>query len=227
MKPIIGIVGTVDYSTNNNTICIFEDYSKAIIKYGGIPIGILPPQLINYSSTPSEIIKLTSNEKEILINQINLCNGIIVPDCSKRFEYHNFVCDYCSKKQIPLLGIGLGMQVMSSYNNDNQNIKIENNFHNGKRIYKHLVEIDKNSKLFNILKEKQILVNSFHDYKIKNSGSYKISAICGNVIEAIKKKQDPFNIGVQWHPEKNYDKDLNSKRLFTYFIECAKLYSSE
>ncbi len=229
MKPIIGIIGIADCSINNkNIICIFENYRKAIIKYGGIPIVILPPQLIDYyEAIPKETTKLSTKEKEILINQINLCNGIIIPGGSKRFEHHNFICDYCNKKQIPILGICMGMQVMCNYNNDNKNKKIETNFHNSQKNYKHLVNIDENSKLFTILKEKQILVNSFHSYQVENSGSYKIAATCEKVIEAVEKKQDPFNIGVQWHPEKNYDKDLNSKRLFTYFINCAKLYYHE
>ena len=35
MKPIIGIIGTADYSINNkDTICVFEKYRKAIIRYG-------------------------------------------------------------------------------------------------------------------------------------------------------------------------------------------------
>ena len=98
---------------------------------------------------------------------------------------------------------------------------------NSKKNYKHLVTIEKNSKLFDILKEEKILVNSFHDYKVENSGSYKVPAICNDVIEAVEKKEDPFNIGVQWHPEKNYDKDLNSNKIFTEFIRCAKSYYHE
>lgn len=121
----------------------------------------------------------------------------------------------------------MGMQTMCNYNNNNINIVIDNNFHNSKKNYKHLVNIDKNSKLFEILKEEKILVNSFHDYKVNNSGDYKVVGICDNVIEAIEKKEDLFNIGLQWHPEKNYDKDLNSKKIFKSFIESAKLYYHE
>ena len=227
MKPIIGIIGIDDYSIKQKgTICIFENYRKAIIKYGGIPIIILPPLLIDYYKIrPKDTDKLTKSDKDILIKQINLCDGILIPGGSKRYEHHTFICDYCNKKNIPLLGICMGMQTMCNYNNYNQNIVIENKFHNSKNNYKHLVTIDKNSKLFDILKEDKILVNSFHNYKISNSGSYEVSAFCNDVIEAVEKKEDLFNIGVQWHPEKNYEKDLNSKKIFTSFIEAAKLYN--
>ena len=116
----------------------------------------------------------------------------------------------------------MGMQTMCNYNNDNFNIAIGNNFHNSKKNYKHLVDIKKGSRLFEILKEDKILVNSFHDYKVNNSGDYKIVGICDDVIEAVEKEEALFNIGVQWHPEKNYDKDLNSKKIFTSFIEICK-----
>lgn len=228
MKPIIGIIGIDESKSEKNIICIFENYRKAIIKHDGIPILILPPKLIDYHAiTPKDTGKLTKEDKEILIRQLNLCNGVIIPGGSRRFEHHNFICDYCNKKQIPLLGICMGMQVMCNYNNDNKNININNSFHNSKKDYKHLVEIKKDSKLFDILKEEKILVNSFHDYKVENSGSYQIAATCNDVIEAVEKKEDSFNIGVQWHPEKNYDKDLNSIKLFKNFINSAKLYYHE
>ena len=174
MKPIIGIVGIDDYSIKQkSTICIFENYRKAIINYGGTPIIILPPQLIDYYKTrPKDTKKLNNDEKEILINQINLCDGIVIPGGSKRFEHHNFICDYCNKKNIPLLGICMGMQTMCNYNNDNFNIAIGNNFHNSKKNYKHLVDIKKGSRLFEILKEDKILVNSFNDSKVNNSSDY-------------------------------------------------------
>ena len=229
MKPIIGIVGIDDYSIKQkSTICIFENYRRAIIKYGGIPILILPPLLIEYYKTrPKDTNKLTNEDKEILIRQLDLCNGVLIPGGAKRYDHHNFICDYCNKKNMPLLGICMGMQTMCNYDNNNINIIIENKFHNSKNNYKHLVEIKKDSKLYDILKEDKILVNSFHDYKISNSGNYDIVGTCENVIEAIEKKEDLFNIGLQWHPEKNYDKDLNSKKIFTSFIEAAKLYYRE
>ena len=226
VKPIIGIIGNEDYSyLNRNSIGVFENYRKAIIKYGGVPILILPPQEINYHETSTKNnLNLNEDEKQILIAQIKLCNGIVIPGGHKIFKYHKFICDYCNKNNLPLLGICMGMQTMCDYNNDNLNIKIENELHKSEDDYVHKVEIKKNSKLFDILNEKEILVNSFHNYKVPNSGSYEISATCDDVIEAIEKKEDLFNIGLQWHPEKNYDKDLNSKKIFISFIEAAKLY---
>lgn len=223
MKPIIGIVGRNDLSyLDKSSICVFDNYRKAVINFKGIPILILPPQQINYYYTnPKDTNKLTTEEKNILKKQLDLCNGIIMPGGIKKFEYDEYICDYCNKKNIPLLGICMGMQTMCNYNNDNKNIKIDNHYF--EKDYAHTVKIDKNSKLFEILKKEEILVNSFHRYKVINSGDYKVSGFNGDVIEAIEKKENLFNIGLQWHPEKNYDIDLNSKKIFEAFIKAAKL----
>ena len=121
----------------------------------------------------------------------------------------------------------MGMQTMCNYNNDNYNLKIEDGSHKSENDYTHNVTINKNSKLYQILNKENIMVNSFHNYKVSNSGDYKTVAVCDDVIEAVEKKEDLFNIGLQWHPEKNYDKDLNSEQIFKAFIEAAKLYYHE
>ena len=229
MKPIIGIIGREDYAyQKRNSISVFENYRKAIINYGGVPILILPPQLIDYyDNSPKDLEKLNDDEKNILIRQIKLCNAILIPGGVKMFEYHKFICDYCNKNNIPLLGICMGMQTMCNYNNDNSNLKIEDGSHKSENDYTHNVTINKNSKLYQILNKENIMVNSFHNYKVSNSGDYKTVAVCDDVIEAVEKKEDLFNIGLQWHPEKNYDKDLNSEQIFKAFIEAAKLYYHE
>ena len=121
----------------------------------------------------------------------------------------------------------MGMQTMCNYNNNNINIKIIDGSHKSEEDYVHKVKINKDSKLFKILNKEEILVNSFHNYQVSNCGSYEVVGICDDIIEAVEKKEDLFNIGVQWHPEKNYDKDLNSQKIFKNFIEKAKLYYHE
>lgn len=224
MKSIIGIVGRTGIHTLDRTsIQALDAYRRAVIKSGSVPITILPPQDVDYyNSIPSELNKLSDEEKEILDTQLKLCDGIIMPGGTKRFEYDNYICDYCNKKNIPLLGICMGMQVMCNYSNDNVNIKIEDDSHYSLDEYKHKVKIDKDSKLFEILNEEEILVNSLHHYKVKNSGDYEIVATNKDIIEAVEKRDNKFNIGLQWHPEKNYDIDLNSQKIFNAFIKSTK-----
>lgn len=226
MKPIIGILGRVNAINEKDIIFMYDNYRKAVIKYGGIPIMLLYTKDISYNKTNSKDIGHLNNEqKDNIIRQLQLCNGVIIPGGDRLFDEDIFICDYCNKKDIPLLGICMGMQVMCNYKNNNKNIKIEN--HNSDSNYKHLVKIDKNSRLFDILKESEILVNSLHNYKVSNEGDYDAVGFNEDTIEAIEKKENLFNIGFQWHPEKNYDKDLNSEKIFNSFIEAAKSKSYE
>lgn len=223
MKPIIGIVGKSDYShKNKSTICVFDNYRKAIIRYGGIPILILPPQIVDYENTSGKDIgHLSEDEINILNSQLDLCNGLLIQGGNKSFEYDKYICRYANDKKIPLLGICMGMQTMCNYDNDNVNILNENKVHKSpEEDDVHEVILDKNSKLYQIIKKERFFVNSNHNYHVANSGSYKIAALSSdNLIEAIEK--DGFNIGVQWHPEKNYEKE-ESKSLFEALINATK-----
>lgn len=174
--------------------------------------------------------ELLEEDKEILNTQINMCDGIIIPGGVRIFNYDRYICKYVNDTHIPLLGICMGMQLMTLYNNDNKNIKVENhnfyNFDNHEELqsdYVHDVTLNKNSKLYSIIKCEKITVNSYHGYAASNSGDYKVCAKCGDVIEAIEKKDELFNIGVQWHPEKNIDE--NGKKLFDAFVDACKTNS--
>ena len=222
MKPLIGIVGRSDVSTKEkNTICVFDNYRKAVILAGGNPIAILPPQPFDYGQVePRNAGKLTEEEKNMLTQQLSLCHAFIIQGGSKAYDYDRFVIDYANIHHIPILGICLGMQQMCNYNNRNQNIPNDNTIHkNIDADYVHTVTIDKDSKLYSILLEESFQVNSHHNYHVPNSGDYDIAGYSmDGLIEAVEKKQEDFNIGVQWHPEKNFDTDIYSQRLLKSFI---------
>lgn len=215
---IIGIVGRCGISyTNRNTIEVYENYRLAVIKNNAACILILPPQKCEYyEQKPNELEKLTDYEKEILDAQLKLCDGIIMPGGNKRFEYDNYICKYCEENDIPVLGICMGMQIMCNYKNDNKNIEIPN--HYSTCLYKHEIKLDKTSLFFQILKCEQIKVNSFHHYRVQNSGTLKSVAYCDDIIEAVEDDTKKFFIGVQYHPERNLDNDIYSQSLFEYFI---------
>ena len=49
MKPLIGIVGRVEYPGSTHKLIVGEEYRQAVIKSGGNPISILPPGRIDYT----------------------------------------------------------------------------------------------------------------------------------------------------------------------------------
>lgn len=228
MKPFIGIVGRCGFTTSDevNNIRVPEKYRIAIIKSGGVPLIISPPQLIEYQDAiPSQIDKLTEEEKDILTRQLDLCSGILIPGGLKRFEYDLFIMDYALKHDIPVLGICLGMQIMTMVDKDGNYVlnleKVENHAEYDNRLV-HDVKISHDSKLYSIILKDSFKVNSRHRMMVSNPGTFKV---CGrssdDVIEYIEREDKKFMIGVQWHPEMMLD-DIDQMKIFKSFVEACK-----
>lgn len=230
MKPLIGIVGRCGFTNSDefNNIRIADKYRMSIIRSGGIPFGILPPQLVEYQdATPSELESLTVSEKEILTRQLELCDGILLPGGLKRFEYDVFIVDFALRHNIPLLGICLGMQIMTMVDANGQQIlnlkKIDSDINHADydRNIVHEVVISKESKLFEIIKKEKFFVNSRHRMEVTDSSTFTVYGKSNDgVIELIERHDKKFAIGVQWHPEMMFD-DADQKRIFDAFVQAS------
>jgi len=223
MKPIIGIVGRCQNNDGCSLIATNDIVRNAIIKSGGIPILILPTQMVEYDNIePDELSKMNAVEKKDLIEQLKICDGILLPGGSKIFEYDKVICKYAIENDVPILGICLGMQIMSCYDKEDSLKRIESDInHNQKGInYVHEIVTRPNTILNEILGDNRE-VNSRHNECITTSSHYIVSAISeDNIIEAIEYPFNTFNIGVQWHPESmiNYDEiQFNLIKEFIYF----------
>lgn len=109
-KPIIGIVSKhySTYKTNKIDTYIRDEVKQAIFDNGGIAIGILPTEeKINYRGDDWKDNLLTE-EKDNLLAQLKLCDGIILQDGVETDNYETIVAKYCYDNDIPILGICAG-----------------------------------------------------------------------------------------------------------------------
>lgn len=224
---IIGIVGRPEKSDDGiNTIGVVEKIRKAVIAAGGTPIILLPVQNVEYvDMIPREIPELTKEEKEHLKSMINLCDGIIMPGASKLYEYDFYIYGYAYEKNIPILGICAGMQLMGIYDNNGSALKEINSKinHRSKDNYVHNIAIDMSSPLYNIYGLSTFKVNSLHRYMVDNVVDLKVAARSEDgIIEAIYDPKKDFVVGVQWHPEKMLEYDNKQIKLFKAFIEASR-----
>lgn len=220
MKPVIGIVGHPYINIDENLIFqTTNSIIKKISEHGGLPIVICPTQVENFlNKKNTEIKQLTLSEKSDLDEMLDICDAIIKPGGTRIYEYERYIYDYIYNVDKPYLGICAGMQLMAQQDIV-KNDTIINHCINKK--YAHKIKVVRGTLLYEILKQDEISVNSFHNYHIIDPGINVINAYASDgIVEGIENPEKTFNLGVQWHPE-GLD-DVNSNKLFDYFIETAK-----
>ena len=197
----IGMIGRL----NGDRITYNQEIIEAIYRYHCIPLGII----VNFA-------KDSQTEWNLIRPLLDLCSGFILQGGSEYYEIDTLIIKYLYEKNIPTLGICLGMQTMAMcFNGEMGTI---GNSHKSNEKYVHTVDIVKSSKLFEIIQKDKIMVNSRHqDYIIKTD--LQVSATA-NIIEAVEDKTKDFFIGVQWHPESLQDE--NNEKIFKNFFFTIK-----
>ena len=156
--------------------------------------------------------------------------GEIRPEVDK-FLFHSLL--YSLEQRKPALGICKGMQMMvvatgGSLYQDIYSQREEETFlhcQSGRRTYGvHQVQIDKDSRLFQILETGQIATNSMHHQSVRTLGKgLRLSAHTEDgIVEAVE-SLDGRLIGVQWHPEEMVPESGAMKRLFKNLVQRASV----
>ncbi|MBQ8132350.1 MAG: gamma-glutamyl-gamma-aminobutyrate hydrolase family protein [Bacilli bacterium] len=206
---------------------IFDSVRHAILKCGGFVMPISPVQDLNYFDVKyKDWPELTDEEKNDIDYSLSLIDGLFIPGGNKFSPYDRYVLERAIELKIPILGVCLGMQIMSCYKEDYYVTKIESNIEHRNMTdrYVHKVYIDKNSLLYKIVDKIELRVNSLHTYEASENPYFTSVAYSEDgVLEAIELPGDVFCMGLQWHPEKMVDYDEDAEKIMRYFIaECEK-----
>lgn len=224
MGPIIGVVARPSASSSREYYYINKEINDAIVKNGGIAIIVVPPTSENLvGKTLDNTLSLTDEQFKEIKKVIDMCDGIICPGGDDFYDYDLKIVKYCYEIDKPLLGICLGMQTMGCLFNGNMK-DFSNSNHKCEQKYVHKVRLNKDSKLYVILKKEAIEVNSRHKSYIEYTDLDVVGKSSDNIIEAIEAKNKKFFIGVQWHPESMIEYDITENNLFSYFIDCCRGY---
>lgn len=224
-KVIIGIITkhfreSVDHFKNTY---IVDNTKQAIFDNGGIAIGILPSCFDKNQASNDWKDSLTLEEKENIIEQINLCNGIILQGGGRSEEYECFIAKYCYEHDIPCFGICAGKNNMVRAVGG-KILRFENiEAHKSSEEYVHDITIHKDSLLYKIIGKERIKVNSRHKRYTSDPSILQCSSFSDDgVIESVEDKNKKFYLAVQFHPESLYRTDKNMNNLFKYFINICK-----
>lgn len=193
----IGIIIRNFNENNKYFIGAREDLFKSFYKYDVNVIGI---------PISNDFIKI----KKI----VDMCDGIVLSGGDNFTKNDFLLVEYLYQKNIPTLGICLGMQSMAKYFSNQEEINIENHLSANK--YVHYINIDKNSLIYKILGKEKVLVNSRHKSAIIDTKIFVSARSDDGAIEAVEDNVKKFFVGVEWHPESLDDE--NTKKLFEYFV---------
>ena len=224
----IGIVLRYSKLDNGRDILYMsERLRRTVQKAGGFVIPIVQVQDVNYNSTKyNEFEELLEEEKKNIDYYLNMVDGVIFPGGHKVTPFDKYVLNRCVELDKKVLGICLGMQLISSYNKEFKtylnNTYIDHDQEDD-NILTHKVSINKDSKLYEIIGLEEILVNSYHDYHIEDiTDDLSVSALSEDgFIEGVEIPSKTFIMGIQWHPEISYEFDINSKKIIDYFIKIC------
>lgn len=229
MKPIIGIVAKHSSKDERPNAKIQDSIKNAILDCGGIAIGILPTETNVQFTPPNSGDKwdeyLTEQQKQDLISQIKLCDGIILQSGADSLKYESWIAKYTFDNDIPTLGFCAGQNNMiRGVGGTTKPVEnLEKHYQKGVD-EAHKIFIKKQSKFFEIVQVETMPVNSRHKRVIDNpTDKYQIAAVCedGNfdVLEATNKK---FNFAIRFHPENLYQKFDKHRAIFETFIKACK-----
>ena len=231
MKKMIGIIAAVD---SEGKSFVPQEYVHAIELSGGMAIA-LP----------------YTKEIENIDRFVGLCDGFLfvggedihpslygeektdlcgnIQPLRDEFESLAFGRVFASKK--PILGVCRGMQFLnvamggSLYQDINSSIqtKLVHRQEHPHTQPSHDISIMHGTPFYGVLEEDSIAINSWHHQAVKKLGEglAVMAQAEDGIIEAIYMPGRRYFVGVQWHPERSFDVDAKSRKIFAHFLHCC------
>ena len=232
MIPVIGISAEVD---NEKDIKLKSTYVHAIEESGGLPM-VLP----------------YTNDITIMEHFTELCDGFLFTggDDIAPERYGELIKDTCGEIQYfrddfefnmlhqamkaskPVLAICRGSQLVNvafggTLYQDIPSEKPSTILHRQKDFGStpaHSVRLVADTPLSSLIKQEHMQVNSLHHQAIKKLGDgLEIMALADDgIVEALYLPGEQYLRAYQWHPERMFDTDAQSRLIFAEFINACK-----
>ncbi len=156
--------------------------------------------------------------RDSVLKKLEKVNGILLPGGNKVGKLDFFLINYALFNNIKLLGICQGMQSMAIYSSNENIIRIGNYKHKQNEGYVHKVRLY-DSTLKKLINKEELYVNSHHLETVTGSNYFRVVGISDDgLIEAIESDNNTFQLGIQWHPEKMIEYDLDSRIILSNFV---------
>jgi putative glutamine amidotransferase len=230
-KPIIGL--NAEYKSAKKDAPAFtyiaSGYYDAISRAGGIPV-VLPP--ISEEKDLSRM--LDQFDGFVLVGGADLdprrdgfmLHPSVRPLESRREDFDRLLMRHIAKREMPVFGIGVGMQLLNVSQGGNLLLHIPEDL--PKAIphkdmmdagHRHALEVVSGSIMERVYGDGEIRVNSYHHMAVDEvAPGFRVTARCPDgVVEAIESITDWLAFGTQFHPEADSASALDM-RIFEEFI---------
>jgi putative glutamine amidotransferase len=236
MKPIIGVTTFLSESSKYSSVNKF--YIDSVHAAGGLPVNI---PIIADEQSYDEYIDLVDGilftggndiapyyYGENPVRELQSMSSI-------RDEYEFSLFHSAYGKSLPILGICRGIQLInvalegSLYQDINSQCPGSLGHypaHTAPDELYHSVQINKDTKLYDIFGEERIYTNSFHHQSVKQLGKNLVATAfsADGIVEAVESTEDRFLLGVQWHPEAMAKRHPRFLKLFREFVQASLAY---
>lgn len=242
-KPLIGLTSTVmsintieTQNENVDTIVVYNKFAETVRDAGGVPV-VIPmgkPEEAEYYAKMCDGIIFTGGEDISSITYGEEPHPKVKKVNKHRDDFEIELVKKARDNERAILAMCRGYHLLNvSYGGTIvQDVVSEfedsiNHFQSSatRTEPSHTVTIDENSKLYKIVGEKEVAVNSFHHQAIGEVGKgLRVAARAADgIIEALELEDDEatFLLGTQWHPEELRHENKNMMAIITNFIEAA------
>jgi len=249
MFPLAGITCFCNLGKKNtNEVPYYrlnKDYVESIEKCGGMPF-IIPlfsdKDLFEEALDIIDGLIVTGGKGDSVIGDRGEAKGnprLLRERDEKRYVFERYLIEGALKRDMPLLGICRGMQMLCEVTGGKISPEFLNEIDTGGILHKqkeaedvptHMINLQKDSKLQNILGVSEIKVNSFHiQFCVETGKDLKISAWARKEItEAIESPVHRFALGLQFHPERMFKKYPTFLKIFKAFLDkCQEYHNSK
>lgn len=241
--PMIGVSGSIN--AQETELFLMRSYSSALTAAGAVPVLLSPDMndgmLDECLERLDGLLLAGGNDMapelfgELPIPQLGEVNPL-------RDDFEMRIIPKAFALGMPILGICRGIQSLnaamggtlwqdlpSQYRTKNQSSPIAHSQTRPGIYTSHSVDVKKDSLLYTLCGAESIRVNSFHHQAVCKAapGFVETAHAPDGVTEAIEHPSHPFCLGVQWHPERYYDRAADAMQLFSAFAQAALRYRTD
>ncbi|MGM9621443.1 MAG: membrane dipeptidase [Bacteroidaceae bacterium] len=252
-RPVIGITGNF----GEKGCELAQAYYQSVLRAGGVPLVIPPYEVTScegddhtplFADPVQEALSRTLDSVDALLlsggGDINplLTGEEPIPSlhgiCPERDAQEMWLVRHAYHRQIPMLGICRGIQMLSAalggknfqdiYTQCEGHRMLKHSQDMRRDAVSHKVTVSAGSLLHSIVGTDSLAVNSFHHQAVSEPGSllHAVAWSSDGVIEAVESSEFKPILGVQWHPEAffaHHDQPA-MQALFDWLVREAGLY---